>query len=482
MARIRSELRAVFRADNRQFLRTVKGTKRVIGSLVRTTAAIGVGAAALGTLGVKKFFAWEKALSEINTIARMSKVEMDKFAKSMMRISESWGIDKIQIAGGAYQVFSKQLAKTADDAEIFLDVAAQLSKAGVSDMATTTQLLAGILNDFGKSARDATDVADLLFRTVEIGGANMTDWAESLKRVAPMVSGMNISMEEMLSILAVSTQGTKDAQDAVTGLGAAITSLTKPTVKMEKTLKRFYGTSDISEIKKQENLIDIFDRLAASTNGSAKELAELFGEKRAFNQILAITGKRVAEVRHGMDQLTDRQGAMKRATGEFTDDAGDKWAKAMVRIDNILTEVGDQIATKMIPLLDSFNAWFSDEKNKEAVNGFFKGLATGIETTVLMLANLIKKYKEARDYWVKQGELLGDFLTPKISETQANIEAALRANAKKRGMEITPGNIETLRKEYRSRLGESPTDSQMLKYLESMNRKLDRLPQAQEAQ
>jgi len=395
MARIRSELRAVFRADNRQFLRTVKGTKRVIGSLVRATAAIGAGAAVAAGLAVRRFMSFEKQMSEVNTIAKLGQKEFQKLTKDVMDLSAEFGQSKDALTKGLYDALSAGVPS--ENAIDFLRDASKLAIAGATDTATAVDLLTSVINAYGMEAGKAGDISDQLFKTVEFGKTTIPELAQAIGQVAPIAAQAGVETEQLLGAFASLTKQGIRTEIASTSLRGALTSLLSPSADLEKQMKKTFGTANAQAVLQANTLQEVLAELGDAVDNDATKMAKLFPNVRALNGVMALTGKSSGVARQGLDMVTKRVGATDKAMSEFTDDTGYSWAKLVQTLDNEFIKIGDMLGKELQEPMAEFVTFLQDPKTQEALTAFAKGLIGSIKTVAEALRDLINLYKAMRE-------------------------------------------------------------------------------------
>ena len=390
MARIRSELRAVFKADNKQFLRTVKGTKRVIGALVAATAAIGAGAVTGAGLAIRRFMSFEKQMSEVNTIAKLGQKEFQKLTKDVMDLSAEFGQSKDALTKGLYDALSAGVPS--ENAIDFLKDASKLAIAGATDTATAVDLLTSVINAYGKEAGKAGDISDQLFKTVEFGKTTIPELAQAIGMVAPIAAQAGVETEQLLGAFASLTKQGVKTDIASTALRGTLTQLLKPSKDLEKQMRKTFGTTNAQAIFQTNTLQEVLAELGDAVDNDASKMAKLFPNVRALNGILALTGKGAGVARQGLDTVTKRVGATDRAMSEFTDDAGFKFSQMRETLDNEFTKIGEMLAGELKEPMETFVEFLQDPKTQEAIKSFSTGLVGAIQTVSAGLRDLINLY------------------------------------------------------------------------------------------
>ena len=119
------------------------------------------------TIAIKKLASFEDAMRDVNTIARMTEIQLADTTKRIDGMSRKFGIAATQMAKGLYQVQSAGF-RGADAIEL-LDIATKSSIAGIANTGDAARTVVSILHAYNLEVSDAIDIADILFMTVNRG-------------------------------------------------------------------------------------------------------------------------------------------------------------------------------------------------------------------------------------------------------------------------------------------------------------------------
>jgi TP901 family phage tail tape measure protein len=243
---------------------------------------------------VEEFGKLERALAEIRTISGDTARSFEDMFQASSEISSALGIDRLELAEGAYQALSAQVVDAAGAFD-FVKTAAELA---VSTLATTKEsvdALSSILNSYGASASLADDISGKLFKTIELGRIRMSQLSKVIGRVAPLAATLGVSLDETLANLATLTQTGVSAEEAGTLLSNVFLKLIKPTDELKKVFAEL-GVSSGETLIAQEGLAGALDLIAETGGRTSVAMGKLFGRIRAIRGILALTGKQSEEV------------------------------------------------------------------------------------------------------------------------------------------------------------------------------------------
>lgn len=267
------------------------------------------------TDGIASAAKFEKAISEISTIARESGRDFEGLADGVREISDALGLDILEVAEAEYQVLSNQVVDAADSFE-FLNTAARLATATVSSNASSVSALSSVLNSFRLPASSAKEVADKLFKTVELGRVRMDELGNILGRVTPLSASLGISFGETTSAIAALTQVGIKAAEATTLLSNVQLKLIKPTDTLKKSVQGL-GAANAQVLISAFGFEGALQQIAGTTAGTAEEFGKLFGRVRALRGALSLSTDRAEDFRDVLEKVGD-------TTGETLDEAFDK--------------------------------------------------------------------------------------------------------------------------------------------------------------
>lgn len=282
--------------------RGLTSTGRVLtASVTAPIVAAGVGAS-------KAYIELNKQLANIGTLSVPTE-RLQEFKGQIQDIAIATGKNTDDIADGTYQVVSAfgDAADTMDKVEIN----AKAAKAGLATTTDSINLTSAVTKAYGDTTAQALQhVADLAFKTVELGQTTFPELASSMGQVTSSSKTLGVSQEELFTVFATLTGVTGSASEVATQLKAIYTALEKPSDNMQKAIKKLGYSSGYSMINTL-GLAGTIDALTKATNGSDEALLSLFSNQRAIPAILALTGAQ-------SDTFTEKLEKMKNASGAAT--------------------------------------------------------------------------------------------------------------------------------------------------------------------
>lgn len=292
-----------------------------------------------------------KALTEIQTISQTAPSSLDKWADSIVRVSNAWDIGLLDAANARYQILSNQIAKTAGETERFQETASEFAKITKTTATSAVDLLSSALNAYGEAAVNADKVSAQLFKTIELGRIRSEDISSSFGRIVVIAAQLGIELAEVGAMMAIITNKGVKASEAMTLLRGVSMKLIKPTTDM-KDLFAEWGVKTGEQAIATFGLLGVMQKLEEATRGSASEIGALMGRIRATMGVTAI----VSDLEKFNDVLiqirdTSKESYAKAAAMQFQT-AGEKLSKELNLLKNTLVQ---GIGIEVVNVLADYN-------------------------------------------------------------------------------------------------------------------------------
>lgn len=246
---------------------------------------------------------FERSLAEIRTISGDAKRSIEDMSQVLTQMSNALGVDRLELAAASYQALSAQVVDTANVFP-FIQTAAQLALATLSDTKEAVDALATVMNSFGATAGSVEDIAGKLFKTVELGRIRMGELSKVIGRVAPLAAELGVSLDETLAGLASLTTGGLNAAEAGTLLSNVMLKMIKPTKGLSDVFAAL-GVTSGEVLIAQEGFRGALDKIAETGGSTSAEMGKLFGRIRALRAALALTGKQAKEFDKDLQEIKD---------------------------------------------------------------------------------------------------------------------------------------------------------------------------------
>ena len=391
-----------------------------------TTPLVGAGTAAVN-------FALQagEGFAKVSTIADETVLSMDGIKAGVMSVSDETGVAVTEFNEALYQTISA----TGDTANAigYTEIAAKAAKGGFTDTATAVDGLTTIMNSYGLSGvENMQKISDMMLMTQNYGKTTFGELASSMGNVVPIASQMNMSVEELMSIMATLTKNGIGTSEAVTGLKAALSNIIKPSTEAADAAealgldfsasavqtKGFSGVmADVQEAlkkaapeyaelatqvgnnkarmaeleaqgakntdeykalaKETKKLEGSMDTLAQAADSPIGGFATLFGSVEGLNSMMVLTSETGSKDMQGaMAAMQESAGATEKAFNKMNDSDMGKINKELNKLKNAGITAGE----KLLPLVT---------KGIEAVGGLaekFNSLSDEQQEGILKMA------------------------------------------------------------------------------------------------
>jgi len=319
-------------------------------SLFKTQQALTIIASLSGAaFAVVKALEFGRAMGEVNTLLSGGAEEAAQYADIVSELSSTFGQDLTSSAKAMYQAISLG-ASDAASAQGLLGTAMKSAKAGVSDVETTTKLLASTINSFGMSMLSAGLVSDSFFTAVKGGGTTLTELSASFAQVAPIAAAAGVSLEEVNAAIADITIGGTKTPEAITQLKGVISGLIRPSTELNKIFHDFGGNAQAAI--KTRGLAFAIEKVSEASKGNVGALKVLVGTDEALLATLALTRNGMKGFTAALEDQTNKAGATDKAFGKISDTLASRFDVAANSVGVSFAKIGDLVLRTVVPALE----------------------------------------------------------------------------------------------------------------------------------
>ncbi len=310
--------------------------------------AAGAGAVlAIGIASVKMAGNFDQAMRNVNTITKLSEKQFLELKEEVIDLSREVPLTVQELTDGLFNVASAGVE--AADQMNFLAESSRAAVAGQADLATTVKGLTGVIKGYGEEFSTVDKVADLFFKTNELGVTTFEELAASMGLVVPIAASLGVTQEELFASMATLTGVTGNTSQVVTQLKAAFTNLVKPSKEAQEIAEKLGISFNATSIETL-GLQGFLAQLSEKTGGNVETMGKLFGSVEGLNAILALTGS-------SSDKFVDNLGEMETAGGAMADAFSEqqKGLNNQIQIlKNNIEAIALDIGSKIIPALTRF--------------------------------------------------------------------------------------------------------------------------------
>ena len=346
---------------------TERKLNKVNGSLSSMAKkVIGVTAVYYGAKGLINAFVgatreagnFQQGILEISTLLDgVSKNELKRMSQGLASMSINFGqtLDALQTA--QYDAISAGFTDIAES-QILLASASKLAVGGVSNVATTTDLLTGILNSYGAETISAQDASDSLFTTVRLGKTTITELGSSLGKAIPFAKSAGLSIDQVGASLALMTTKNINTAESVTALSGLFRTLSMPTEGARKAMDEF----KIKIIETDDGSIDLINTLKQFEKLDPAQFQKVAPDVQTKLALQTLLGD-LGGLQDNLDGFANKAGASDTAFKKMTDSWNFQMAKATQGFATMRVAIGEEIIKSLLPKLKELNKAFEDIGN-----------------------------------------------------------------------------------------------------------------------
>ena len=341
--------------------------KSVVGGLGQLAKKAGIATAAISALGaaaVVSFAKFEREFAQVRTLINATPDDLKKLSGGLRKLSVAFGRDLTSTVNAAYQAISAGTEQT--KVLEFLGTAFRLAAGGAAEVDSVTKLLSSTMNAFGKAAGSASDVADIMFATVEKGVTTIPELAEALGQVSPVAAAAKIKLADMAAAMATLTKSGLSTVEASTALSAIILEIVKPTGLAAVRLKQLGITAE--EFKKV-GLPEVMRRLARATGGALPNLTSLISNKRALKAAAILAGEGLDEFNEILKRTNSATGAANEAFKKTTETLDFKFRVAAEKAREAFRSLGEGLSPLAERILTGLGVALEDVDTKALALG-----------------------------------------------------------------------------------------------------------------
>ncbi len=273
--------------------RALDNTGKKFESIGRSlTKSISLPMAAIGTLSVSVFSAFEQQMAEVKAVSGATADEFQKLKKNAEDLGASTIFSAKEV--GQLQAEFAKLGFSASEITKVTEATLYLAQASGEDLARSAEIAGSTLRAFGLDASQTTHVADVMAQSFNKSALDLSTFADSMKYVGPVAASAGISLEETSAMLAVLSNAGIKGSMAGTALRKIIGDLAGGTQPLADKLKQLSAQgisfSDANEevgrtaqsallvLTKGAAQIDPLTQSFKNADGAAKQMAMIMGD------------------------------------------------------------------------------------------------------------------------------------------------------------------------------------------------------------
>ena len=310
--------------------------------------------------------AFNRELYNIKSIA--GELDLSKVKKELLELDARLG-SAADNAGALYFAYSSGVRGTEEELVRFTGEVGKLSQAIVADQIPTMDAVTSIMNAYGKTASDVTEISDMFFQVVKQGKTTGSSFANTIGSVAGVAANAGVSLDELGAAAATLTT-TMPTERAITSLSALITAFIKPTDEATKVAQK-YGIELNAAALKSKGLSGVMAELNSKVGTNTEAIAQIVPSIEGMRAAVALAGGQYKMFADNMEIFENKAGTSAEAFAAQAENLDKQIASLPATFEKISIQVGESAKNiltlngKLTPLLSSFNSM--DESTQKLV-------------------------------------------------------------------------------------------------------------------
>lgn len=310
----------------------------------------------VGGASVKLAVDFDKSMTKIESLVGIAGEEVAKMGDTAKQMATDTGRSASEAADALFFITSAGLEGS--EAMDVLDASLQAAAVGLGDTATVADLATSAMNAYGSDTLGASDATDVLVAAVREGKLESSELAGAMGSVLPIASNMGVSFNEVGAAFAAMSRTGTNAAVASTQLRGILNGLLKPTKDAEDALSGMgLSSAGLRQSLKEDGLLATLEILKTNFEGNDQAAAKVFGNVRALSGVMDLLGAGVDSTREIFAEMNNVQGATATAFEATSQSASFQLQKALNGVRNSLTEVGGTLLSAVLPHIQKFTSF-----------------------------------------------------------------------------------------------------------------------------
>lgn len=248
-------------------------------------------------------------LDSASAAVRTLGVDSEELTTRLRALSVELGgsVSVIQLTKAAYDVASSGFASAGDATQV-LRAASLGAKGGFAELDDVVRAVTGVLNAYGTSADQATNIVDTFLQTQNDGVITVRQYAAEIGNVASIAAASGVSLQELNAAIATATLRGVPVAQTFTGIRQALSSIIKPS-EQAKELARALGLDYSVAALQSKGFAGVLADVQAKTGGATDKLAVLLGSVEAQAAVQPLLNDKLAKYNELLAKQAQSAGA-----------------------------------------------------------------------------------------------------------------------------------------------------------------------------
>ena len=294
---------------------------------------------------VESFQEYQTSVAKVNTLADTSVKSIDDISSEVMSLSDDVGQASSDIAEATYQAISAGV-NTANSVD-FVRQANELAVGGFTSATTAVDVLTTALNSYGLETSKASQIADYLITTQNLGKTTVDELANSVGKVIPIAAAYGVEMDNLSTAYAVLTANGIATAETGTYLKAMLNELGDSGSAVTAVLINETGMSFAQLTEQGYSLGDVMAILGDSVNNNAGAFNELWSSSEAGIGALSIMNSGAERYNSVLNSMETSTGAASAAFDKMAETSAFAEQKMVNSAKNLRIAIGEDLAKSL---------------------------------------------------------------------------------------------------------------------------------------
>lgn len=336
-----------------QFGEKMKSTGTKMQDMGKAFAPISAAAGATSLAGIKMATDFEDSLAKISTLLGDTGISADDLKGAIIQMSNESGKSVQDLGDAIYQALSSSVDP--DKVIDFTKTASKLAVAGFTETSTAVDVLTTAINAYGLEAEDAGRISEYLVVAQNEGKTTVDELAQSMGKVIPTASNLNVGIDELSGAYAVLTKNGIRTNEAGTAINAMLNELGRSGSKTDKILREQTGKS-FADLKAEGiPLGEVLQILSQYAEDNGVKMSDLFTNINAGKGAMSLMTGEGQQLNEVMDAIAGSAGIVDENFDKVKNTAGETLRDALNRLKNTILELGDTVMPIVADLAEKFN-------------------------------------------------------------------------------------------------------------------------------
>lgn len=377
---------------------------------------------------VKDFAAYEKQMSSVNTLLKVSRKELTEYGNGLIDVAIKTGTTKEELASGAYEALSAGVDAT--DLLSFMETAAKGAAAGMTDVTTATDVLTSTINGFKLESSDATDVMDKLITIQNNGKIVLGEMSTVMGDVADISNSLGVNLDNVGAALSTITMSGTPAAQAGTRIKAMFSELAKEGTDASKVFGKITGQSFKEFITEGGNVGEALQEMEKYAKSNGKQMIDLWSSIESGQGAMGLTGENAEAFTKNLDSMKKSAGELETAYQLASATISTEWTKLTGTMNKKWMELVTKMRDPIIVTLQVIRRGLGGETDDDLRSDATKSLSEA-ESKIAKLAQQedelqkqIKENEKNPTWWAEKGWGGTESLKVKLANIQETLKKA----------------------------------------------------------